>query len=60
MRRENLDGVYNMRLMVHAVNFDDSHVMAINGEDVVGVAREADQAEPIAGKTEGQYDVSTS
>ena len=34
--------------MVDAVDLNDGHVVAVDGEDVVGVARHGDEAEAVA------------
>lgn len=45
---EDLYGVYFVRLVVHTVDFYDSHVMAIDGKGVIGTAGHIDNAEAIA------------
>lgn len=47
---EYLDGVDGERLGVHAVSFDDCHVVLIDAEDVVWIARHGHEAEPVTRK----------
>lgn len=50
---EDGEGIDGERLTVHTVNFDDSHIMTINGECVVGIAGKVDYTEAIANEKEG-------
>lgn len=45
---EDVEGVDKKRLTVHAINFDDGHVVAIDGECVVWIAGNIDNTEAIA------------
>ena len=45
---EDLDGVDGERLVVDRVDLDDGHVVAVDGEREVRVARHGDEAEAVA------------
>ncbi len=45
---EDLDRIDRDRVMVHAVDLDDPHVMVVDGERVVRVARNVDQPHTIS------------
>lgn len=50
LSREDLDLVDRQRLSVLAVRLDDSQIMPSDREDVVRVAGNVDQSEPVAGE----------
>lgn len=52
---EDLDRVNTERLTVDTVDFDDSEVMVIDGENPIGVTRDGDQTETVAGSRSCQY-----
>ncbi len=45
---ENLDRVHGDGFDVDAVDLDNGEVVALNGKDMVGIAREREQAEAVA------------
>ena len=47
MRREDLDEVDLERLRVFSIRLDDSKIMAVNCEVVIGFAGNVEQAEPV-------------
>ena len=49
LSREDLDLVDRQRFSVLAVGLDDSHIVPSDCEDVVRVAGNVDQSEPVAG-----------
>lgn len=46
-----LDGVDREGLVVDSVGLDDGHVVAVDGEDIVGVAREREKTHTVAEST---------
>lgn len=54
-----LDGVDREGLVVDGVGLDDGHVVAVNGEDIVGVARQREKTHTVAESTVSNGTVST-
>jgi hypothetical protein len=50
LTRKNLDVVDRVSLRVDAIDLDDGHVVAVDGENVVGVARDGNDAETVAAR----------
>ena len=49
---EDLDEVDVERLRILSIRLDDSKVVAVNGEIVIGFARNVEQAEPVPDRQE--------
>ena len=47
---EDLDRVNNMRLTAHAIHFNNSHVMIVDGEHVVWIAGDIHQTNTVPGE----------
>ena len=47
MPRKDLDEIDLERLSVLSIRFDDSKLMTVDGEVIIGLARNVEQAEPV-------------
>ena len=45
---ENLDLIYSQRLVVDSVDLDNCHIVVVDAELPVGIARNRDKTEPVA------------